>query len=88
MLGSPSNEIRITRDSAARWNIGAMCRVKASAGTGTSAARATAAVHRFMCDCITPFGRPVVPPVYMMLARSSPPRNASSTGVASRINCS
>ncbi|MOA62239.1 hypothetical protein D3C78_1875960 [compost metagenome] len=62
-LGSPISEIRITRDNAARWNMGAMCRVMASAGTGTSAARATAADHRFMCDCMTPLGWPVVPPV-------------------------
>ncbi|MNG11612.1 hypothetical protein D3C84_951630 [compost metagenome] len=62
-LGRPISAIRITLESAARWNIGAICRVRASVGTDTSAARAIAADHRFMCDSMTPLGCPVVPPV-------------------------
>ncbi|MNN28071.1 hypothetical protein D3C76_1068020 [compost metagenome] len=72
--GLPTSPWPMTADMAAPWNIGAICRHTRSAGTGYSAIRPTADDHRFMCDCITPFGQPVVPPVYMMLARSLPPR--------------
>ncbi|MNN72284.1 hypothetical protein D3C81_1883070 [compost metagenome] len=41
--------------------------------------------HRLRWDIITPLGRPVVPPVYMITARSSPLRRRSSIGAESAI---
>ncbi|MCY1301630.1 hypothetical protein D9M69_592390 [compost metagenome] len=78
--GRPATVCAMTRAMQAVWNIGATCRVTLPVGNGISAMRMIAEDQRFMCDCITPFGRPVVPPVYMIEARSSPPRWASVMG--------
>ncbi|MNZ84692.1 hypothetical protein D3C78_1034560 [compost metagenome] len=59
-----------------------------SATGGISARRISTADSRLPWDSITPLGRPVVPPVYMITASASPPVQVSAIGVASAISVS
>ncbi|MNH21902.1 hypothetical protein D3C79_817350 [compost metagenome] len=76
---SPARNWISARAIPATWNSGATCSKRPPAIGGMSTIRGMQADQRLRCDCITPLGKPVVPPVYMMQARSSPPRPASST---------
>ena len=65
----------------ATWNMGAATMAAASCvSRGSAATVPSASMHRLPCVSITPLGWPVVPPVYMMAASSSPLCGASSTG--------
>src|SRR3546814_1756873 len=64
--------------AAATWNIGAEPSSTTSRDQCQCATYISAEVTRLACVCITPLGRPVVPPVKKIVAISSPPRIARS----------
>jgi hypothetical protein len=71
-----------TRAMPPTWNIGAQWMPTLSIGRVAARLADSALVTRLAWLCITPLGRPVVPPVYITAARSLPLRRASATGVA------
>ena len=72
-LVEPVTICDIRRPRPATWNNGATNKATPSAGLGTSAIRATEETQKLACESITPFGVPVVPPVYRIAASASPP---------------
>jgi hypothetical protein len=69
-----------------RWATGRASRDGDSGRIPVAWATVTAFHRRFSCESITPLGRPVVPPVYMIRATSWPSRSAiENSGLASAI---
>ena len=74
---------------APTWNIGNEIRYLSPAWKSAVATAVRIDQSTVSCECITPFGNPVVPLVYMMKTRSSPaPTGAGSSAEAELIHSS
>jgi hypothetical protein len=67
--------------SPATWNSGAIDSVTSVDSTSMSMRTLTYWVMSEPCVCVAPFGRPVVPEVYMIIAASSAPISSSISSV-------
>ena len=69
-----------TPPSEAAWNIGVWCRYTNSSFMPQRVATLYMSSIRARLSMTTPLGRPVVPPVYMRMARSSSSGSGGTTG--------